>query len=87
VGHCRLALAVFGGLLGSLGLLLGKAWARLLLILSLLGMLVQFCWWLLMSGAMERMGASSAAVPAVVVLIGVVLLWLANMGLKRGWLT
>jgi len=81
------ALAVFGGLLGSLGLLLGKAWARLLLILSLLGMLVQFGWWLLMSGAMEQMGASSAAMPAVVVLIGVLLLWLANMGIKRGWLS
>lgn len=81
------AVAVFGGLLGSIGLLLGKAWARLLLILSLLGMLGQFGWWLLMSGAMEQMGASSAAMPAVVVLIGILLLWLANTGVKRGWLT
>ena len=81
------AVAVFGGLLGSLGLLLGKAWARMLLILSLLGMLVQFGWWLLMSGAMERMGGSSAAMPAIVVLIGLLLVWLAGMGVKRGWLT
>jgi len=81
------AVAVFGGLLGSIGLLLGKAWARLLLILSLLGMLGQFGWWLLMSGAMEQMGASSAAMPAVVVLIGILLLWLANTGVKKGWLT
>lgn len=81
------AIAVFGGLLGSIGLLLGKAWARLLLILSLLGMLGQFGWWLLMSGAMEQMGASSAAMPAVVVLIGILLLWLANTGVKKGWLT
>jgi hypothetical protein len=81
------AVAVFGGLLGSLGLLLGKAWARLLLVLSLLGMLGQFGWWLLMSGAMERMGPSSAGMPAVVVLIGILLLWLANTGVKKGWLT
>ena len=81
------AVAVFGGLLGSLGLLLGKAWARLLLILSLLGMLVQFGWWLLMSGAMEQMGASSAGMPAIVVLIGLLLVWLANMGVRKGWLT
>lgn len=81
------AVAVFGGLLGTLGLLLGKAWARLLLILSLLGMLVQFGWWLLMSGAMEQMGPSSAGMPAIVVLIGVLLIWLANIGVKRGWLT
>lgn len=80
------AVAVFGGLLGSLGLLLGKAWARLLLILSLLGMLVQFGWWLLMSDAMARIGGQSAVMPAVVVLIGVLLIWLANMGIRRGWL-
>jgi hypothetical protein len=81
------AIAVFTGLLGSVGLLLGKAWARLLLILSLLGMLVQFGWWVVMSGAMERMGASIAVMPAVVILIGILLLWLANTGIKRGWLT
>lgn len=81
------AIAVFGGLLGSLGLLLGKAWARLLFILSLLGMLCQFGWWLGMSGAMEQMGASSAAMPAVVVLIGLLLIWLANTGVRKGWLT
>lgn len=81
------AIAVFGGLVGSVGLLLGKAWARLLLILSLLGMLVQFGWWVLMSGAMERMGGSIVIMPAVVVLIGILLVWLADTGVKRGWLT
>lgn len=81
------AIAVFAGALGSLGLILSKAWARLLLIVSLLGMLVQFCWWLLLSGAMERMGPSIVAMPAVVVVIGVLLVWLANLGVRRGWLT
>lgn len=81
------AIAVFGGLLGSVGLLLGKAWARLLFILSLLGMLCQFGWWLGMSGAMDQMGASSAGMPAVVVLIGILLVWLASTGVKKGWLT
>jgi hypothetical protein len=81
------AVAVFAGLLGSLGLLLGKAWARMLLILSLLGMAAQFGWWLGMSGAMERMGNSAAAMPAIVVLIGLLLVWLANTGVKKGWLT
>jgi hypothetical protein len=81
------ALAVFAGLLGSLGLLLSKAWSRLLLIVSLLGMLVQFGWMLLLSDAMQRLGNSAAAMPAVVILIGVLLAWLANMGVKRGWLT
>lgn len=81
------AVAVFAGLLGSIGLLMSKAWARLLFILSLLGMVVQFGWWLLMTEAMQRLGNSAAAMPAVVVLIGILLLWLANLGVKRGWLT
>lgn len=80
------AVAVFGGLLGSLGLLIGKAWARPLLLLSLIGMIVQFGWWLGMSGAMAQMGPSAAGMPAVVVLIGVLLYWLANKGVRNGWL-
>ena len=36
---------------------------------------------------MERIGGSAAAMPAVVVLIGLLLVWLANMGVKRGWLS
>lgn len=80
------AIAVFAGALGALGLLLRKAWARLLLILSLLGILVQFGWWLLLSGAMEVIGPSVATVPAVIILVAIVLVWLAGIGVKRGWL-
>lgn len=81
------AIAVFAGALGSLGLVLSKAWARLLLILSLLAMLVQFGWFVLLSGGAETIGPSIYAMPAVIILIGLLLVWLANTGVKRGWLT
>ncbi len=81
------AVAVFAGLIGALGLVLRKGWSRTLLFLSLLALLVQFGWWLLMSGAMEVIGPSMIAMPAVVIVVGVVLVFVANLAGKRGWLT
>ena len=80
------ALAVFAGAVGALGLLLGRSWARPLLILSLVAVVVQFGWWLLLSGALEALGPSAATMPVVVILVGVALVWLANTGVRRGWL-
>ena len=81
------AVAVFGGLLGSIGLVLGKAWARLVLILSLIAMVTKFGWWCFMSGLMELEGNAVLVMPAVVIAIAVLLIWIANMGVKKGWLT
>lgn len=80
------AVAVFAGAVGALGLLLGKAWARPLLILSLIGIVIQFTWWLLLSGAMDAIGGSAAIMPIIVILVGAALVWLANIGVRRGWL-
>ena len=81
------AVAVFAGLLGALGLLMRKGWSRTLLFLSLLGLLVQFGWWVLMSGARTIIGPSSMIMPGVVILVGVFLVWFANHAAKRGWLS
>jgi hypothetical protein len=80
------AVAVFAGALGALVLLLGKRWSRPLLILSLVGIVIQFAWWLLLSGAMTAIGPSVAVMPAVIFLIGLALVWLANNGIRKGWL-
>ncbi len=81
------AVAVFAGLLGALGLLLRKRWARSLLILSLIALLIQFGWWVLMSGAMEVIGPSMMTAPAIVTLVAILLVWLASHAAARGWLT
>jgi len=81
------AIAVFAGLLGAVGLALRKGWSRTLLFLSLLALLVQFGWWVLISGAMEIIGPSMMVMPAVVIVVGVVLVLVANHAAKRGWLT
>lgn len=80
------AVAVFAGAFGALGLVLGKSWSRPLLILSLVAVVVQFAWWLLLSGAMDAIGPSAAIMPILVILVGVALVWLATTGVRRGWL-
>lgn len=79
------AIAVFGGLLGAVGLLLRKAWSRALLIVSLVAILVQFTWWVFLSGALEVIGTSVFIMPAVIILAGALLVWLAGTAMKRGW--
>jgi len=81
------ATGVFAGLLGSLGLLLGKSWARLLLFLSLVALIALEGWFVFMTSAVEAMGPSTYAMPALIVGIAILLAWLANTGVKRGWLS
>lgn len=78
------AVAVWGGALGSLGLILRKGWATSLLIVSLAALVVQDASLFLMSGV--------GAVPMALVLQGVVLLvaiglvLLARKAAASGWL-
>ena len=80
------AIAVHAGLLGAIGLVLARRWARPVLVLSLVAMIVQFSWWSFMSGAAELLGPSVHVAPVVVGLVGLLLVWLAAMGVRRGWL-
>jgi len=81
------AVGVFGGSLGSVGLLLLKSWSRLLLLLSLLALLVEQGWYLLISGAPQVLGPSAYGLPITILVVAALLVWLANGGVKRGWLT
>jgi len=80
------ALAVFAGLVGSLGLLLRKTWARPLFLLSLLAVLVQQFWIFFRTEFLAIAGMAGAALPLAVVVIGIFAIWFAGQGTKRGWL-
>jgi hypothetical protein len=79
------AIAVFGGALGCLGMLMLKGWSRLLLVLSLLAVLAQEVWLFALSGAAPA--GSALGLPVAVTLISLVLAWLSHDGVKKGWLT
>ena len=81
------AIGVFGGLLGVLGLLLRKSWARPLLIVSLVAVILQFGGWLLMTDALAVVGASVFVMPVIIVAVAILLVWVASTGVRRGWLS
>ena len=77
------AIGTFAGLIGSLGLVLRKAWAVPVLIVSLLALLVMEGWIVFLSGMLEVAGL---AVPISVSLGAILLAWLAVHARGRGWL-
>ena len=80
------AIAVFGGALGSIGLLLGKKWTLPVFVLSLLGILVQdFGLFVLADGA-SLAGPVAVVMQAVVLAVGIALVLLSRKGIARGWL-
>ena len=80
------AIAVFAGTIGSILLLMKKAWALHLFLLSMLGILVQNYYSFFMSDALSVMGAAAVAIPAVVFTIGVLLIWFSLVAKKNAWI-
>ncbi len=81
------AIAVICGALGSVGLLLGKKWAFLLLSLSLLGILVQDYAMFIMVDGISLAGHAAAVMQGIVLVIGILLVVLSRKGIARGWLS
>lgn len=79
------AFAVFGGLLGSLFLLMKKNLAIILFTISLAGLLVQNYYAYAIADAYGVFGNAAAIQTAVVLVIAVTLLWLANKAKAKGW--
>ena len=79
------AVAVWSGLAGAVGLLLRRAWARPLFVLSLVGVVVQFGWLFSASDWLAVKGASAAVFPIIIAVIGAFLIWFAGHAQKRGW--
>lgn len=80
------AVAVFSGLLGSVMLLLRRAWAQPLFVLSLLAVLLQMGYALFISPLLQVSGAQGAVLPVLVILIAGYLVWYAGFAKARGWL-
>jgi len=81
------AIAVNAGVLGSLFLLLRKAWATPMFILSLLGIIAQDVHAFVLSNGLEIWGTEGIVLPAIVIVIGVALLLYSRSAKGKGWLS
>ena len=79
------AIAVWGGALGSLALLLRKRWARAVLLISLIGIIVQMTHSFFFSNNFEVYGPDKMIMPIMVIVFGVLLVLFARMAINRNW--
>jgi len=78
--------AVIGGLLGCIGLLLRRRWAYVLLVLSLIGVVVQDFGLFVLAGGARLAGGTAIALQGLVLLVALGLVLLARRASANGWL-
>ena len=82
------AIAVWGGLLGCIALLIRKRWARPLLLVSLLGVVAQTSYFLFATNAAEAFGQlQGLIIPLFVVVIAILLVLIAKIADRKQWLS
>jgi hypothetical protein len=81
------AIAVFGGIIGAIGLVLKKKWSKTAFIVSLLAIIVQMTHNVFFTTSIEVYGTIQAVtMPVLVVVIGIFLVWFSIYGIKKHWL-
>lgn len=80
------AIAVFGGTIACVALLLRKAWAVPLFYVSLVGILVQMVHAVFMTSMLEVQGAASLIMPVLIIVVAVYLISYSSAAKKKGWI-
>lgn len=80
------AIAVFGGVLACILLLLRRKLAKTVFIISLLGLIAQQIYNFFLSDIVELMGIEAIIFPIIVLIIAVLLIWYSGFCNKKGWL-
>ena len=81
------AIAVFGGAIASITLLLRKKLAKTLFIISLLGIIVQMIYNFFISEAMDVYGPGGMIMPVMIIIIGVYLILFCNKCITKNWIS
>jgi len=79
------AIAVFSGAAGCILLLLRNRLAVFAFGLSLISIIIQMSYWLLMTNSIAVYGPGGATMPVLVIVIGALLLWFSMSSKTKGW--
>ena len=79
------ALAVWGGALGCIGLILRQRWSHALLLVSLAGVVVQDIALFGVSSAAADAGAAAFVLQGIVLVVALGLVQMSSTAVKRGW--
>ncbi|WP_435313385.1 hypothetical protein [Cellulophaga fucicola] len=80
------AIAVFGGVLASMLLLIRKKAAKTVFLISLAGVLANDVYTFFMSKTLKVLGTNAIIFPIIVLVIAVLLVLFSNYATKREWL-
>ena len=80
------AVAVFGGVLGCIALLLRKSAATSLFYASLAGVIVQVFYSLALAGGFRIFGPAGVVLPLITIGIGIALILMSRKSEQAGWL-
>jgi len=85
--HSAYAIAVNAGVLGVIFLLLRKAWAMPMFVISLVGAVLQFADAYLLRNGLELFDRIWLVIPTLVILICIFEIWYSRRATARGWLS
>jgi hypothetical protein len=84
--YIAFAIAVFGGMIGSVGLLMKKKWAKPAFIISLLAIIPQMIQNLFFTNAREVYGPGTEVMPILIIVFGLFLVWFSTLASNKSWL-
>ncbi len=80
------AIAVFGGAIGSIGLIMKRKWAKSAFIVSLVAIIPQMIHNLFYTKAREVYGPGTEIMPVLIIVFGIFLVWFSAFGIQKSWL-
>ena len=80
-------IAVLTGVMGSIGLLLRKRWARPFFLCSLIAVILQMVGSLVVTDALSVYGAQVLMMPLIIVVIAAYLWYYSGQSIAKGWIS
>ena len=79
------AIAVFGGTIGTFGLIKRKSWSHSIVIVSMLAVIIQMYHSIFIANSLEFLGNSAAILPTIIIVLSIVLVWIAETYKRNNW--